>query len=84
MIAENVYDAENEQRSGGERLVTNLLLIRQHGARLRFSAFSLLAMLAFTAGHAGGQDEKKFAELDGTWTIIKMEIEGNHRVISRD
>ena len=42
----------------------------------RFVAFSLLAMLAFTAGHAGGQDEKKFAELDGTWTIIKMEIEG--------
>ena len=43
---------------------------------LRFVAFSLLAMSAFTAGHAGGKDGKKFAELDGTWTIIKMEIEG--------
>jgi uncharacterized protein (TIGR03067 family) len=43
---------------------------------LRFVAFTLLAMLAFTAGHADGQDGKKFAELDGTWTIIKMEIEG--------
>ena len=42
----------------------------------RFVAFFLLAMSAFTAGHAGGQDGKKFAELDGTWTIIKMEIEG--------
>jgi uncharacterized protein (TIGR03067 family) len=42
----------------------------------RFVAFSLSAMLAFTAGYAGGQDAKKFAELDGTWTIVKMEIEG--------
>jgi uncharacterized protein (TIGR03067 family) len=40
-------------------------------------------MLALTAGQAGGQggkkaaaDGKKVAELDGTWTIIKMEIEG--------
>ena len=43
---------------------------------LRFVPISLLALLAFTAGHADGQDGKKFAELDGTWTIIKMEIEG--------
>jgi uncharacterized protein (TIGR03067 family) len=42
----------------------------------RFVAFSVLAMLAFAAGHAGGQDEKKLAELDGTWTIVKMAIEG--------
>jgi uncharacterized protein (TIGR03067 family) len=42
----------------------------------RFLAFSLLAMLAFAARHADGQDGKKFAELDGTWTISKMEIEG--------
>jgi uncharacterized protein (TIGR03067 family) len=33
-------------------------------------------MLAFTAGDAAGQDGKKLAELDGTWTIIKMEIDG--------
>ena len=38
MIAENVYDAENEQLSGGERLVTNLLLIRQHGAGYNIGA----------------------------------------------
>ena len=43
---------------------------------LRCVAFLLLATLAFTADHAGGQDGKKFAELDGTWTIIKMEIQG--------
>ena len=49
----------------------------------RFVAFSLLAMLAFTAGHASGQDEKKFAELDGTWTIIKMEIEGRSLLETR-
>ena len=24
----------------------------------------------------GDKDEKKFAELEGTWTIVKMEIEG--------
>src|SRR5262249_50274655 len=42
----------------------------------QFVAFSLFGILAFTASPAGGQDEKKCAELDGTWTIIKMEIEG--------
>ena len=42
----------------------------------RFVAFSLSAMIALNAGHAGGQDRKKFAELDGTWTIIKMEVQG--------
>ena len=42
----------------------------------QFVAFSLVALLALTAGHAGGQDGKKLAELDGTWAIIKMEIEG--------
>ena len=41
----------------------------------RYFAFPFLAMLVFTGG-VGGQDGKKFAELDGTWTIIKMEIEG--------
>jgi uncharacterized protein (TIGR03067 family) len=43
---------------------------------LRFVAFPIVALLAFTADHAGGQNGKKLAELDGTWTIIKMEIEG--------
>jgi uncharacterized protein (TIGR03067 family) len=43
---------------------------------LRFVALSLSALLAFTASHATGQDKKKLAELDGTWTIVKMEIEG--------
>src|SRR5467141_4030267 len=43
---------------------------------LRFLVFSLLVMLAFTLDHADGQEGKKSAELDGTWTIIKMEIEG--------
>ena len=38
MIAENVYDAENEQRSGGERLVTKLLLMPQHGAGYNIGA----------------------------------------------
>jgi uncharacterized protein (TIGR03067 family) len=43
---------------------------------LRYVAFSLLGMLAWAALPAGGQDDKKLAELDGTWKIIKMEIQG--------
>jgi uncharacterized protein (TIGR03067 family) len=42
----------------------------------RFVALSLLGMLAFAAGPAGGQGGKKFADLDGTWTITKMEVGG--------
>jgi hypothetical protein len=42
----------------------------------RLAASSLVAALAFTAGHAGGQGTKKFAELEGTWTLTKMEIQG--------
>jgi uncharacterized protein (TIGR03067 family) len=33
-------------------------------------------MLALAVRHAGGQDGNKLAELDGTWTLIKMEIQG--------
>src|SRR5262249_32050477 len=43
---------------------------------LRFVAFSLLGMLALAALPAAGQEDKKFADLDGTWTITRMEIEG--------
>jgi uncharacterized protein (TIGR03067 family) len=42
----------------------------------RFAAFALLGLLAFALGPAVGQDATKFAELDGTWTIVKMEIQG--------
>ena len=42
----------------------------------RLTALSLLAMFTLIAGRAAGQDGKKLAELDGTWTIVKMEIEG--------
>jgi len=42
----------------------------------RFVAFILLGIFAFTAGPAGAQDEENFAELDGTWTISKMESAG--------
>jgi uncharacterized protein (TIGR03067 family) len=37
---------------------------------------SLLGMLALSPCHAGDDAEKKFAELDGTWTLVKMEIDG--------
>jgi hypothetical protein len=40
-----------------------------------FLKFPLLGLLAFSLCHAGDQ-AKKFAELEGTWTIVKMEIEG--------
>lgn len=43
---------------------------------LRFAAFALPGILALTAGPADGQDAKKFAELDGTWTITRMEVDG--------
>ena len=43
---------------------------------LRFVAFALLGLLGFAMGPAAGQGEKKFADLDGTWTIIKMEVGG--------
>ena len=51
---------------------------------LRFAAFSLLGVLALTAGPAGGQGAKKFAELDGTWAITKMEIEGKSLLEKRE
>jgi uncharacterized protein (TIGR03067 family) len=42
----------------------------------RFLALPLVAILAFAAGRADGQEKKKFAELDGTWTLIKAEMLG--------
>jgi uncharacterized protein (TIGR03067 family) len=42
----------------------------------RLVAISLAAALAFTAGQAVGEDAKKFEDLDGTWTIAKMEVQG--------
>ena len=42
----------------------------------RFMAFLCLAMLGILAGYAVGQDKKKFADLEGTWTIVKMEAAG--------
>ena len=42
----------------------------------RLMAFSFLGMLAFTLAHADGQEGKNFAELEGTWSIVKMEIQG--------
>jgi uncharacterized protein (TIGR03067 family) len=44
--------------------------------RQRFLAVPLLGLLAFSLYHAGGDAKKKFAELDGIWTVVKMEIEG--------
>jgi uncharacterized protein (TIGR03067 family) len=41
-----------------------------------FLAVSLLAMLAFSQCHAGGDARKRFAELEGTWTLVKMELGG--------
>jgi uncharacterized protein (TIGR03067 family) len=35
-----------------------------------------LGILPFSLYQASGQDEKKFADLEGTWTIVKMEISG--------
>jgi hypothetical protein len=35
-----------------------------------------VGMLAFSLGHAGDKSKDKFAELEGTWVIVKMEIEG--------
>jgi uncharacterized protein (TIGR03067 family) len=43
---------------------------------LRSVAFALLGLLAFALGPAAGHDEKKFADLDGTWVIVKMEFAG--------
>lgn len=43
---------------------------------LRFVAFLLLGVWAFPGGPVGGQEPKRFAELDGTWTIAEMKIEG--------
>jgi uncharacterized protein (TIGR03067 family) len=37
---------------------------------------SSVALLAFSLCHAGDQPKDKFAELEGTWVIVKMEIEG--------
>jgi uncharacterized protein (TIGR03067 family) len=35
-----------------------------------------LAILPLFLDQASGRDEKKFAELEGTWTIVKMEAAG--------
>jgi len=35
-----------------------------------------LGLLPFLLAPAGDRDEKKFAELEGTWTIVKMEVAG--------
>jgi uncharacterized protein (TIGR03067 family) len=43
---------------------------------LRSIAFALLGLLAFAMGPAAGHDENKFADLDGTWVIVKMEVAG--------
>ena len=43
---------------------------------LRSVALSVLGMLAVALAPARAEEGKKFAELDGTWTIIKVEIEG--------
>jgi uncharacterized protein (TIGR03067 family) len=32
--------------------------------------------LVLVAGHVGGQDGKKFADLEGTWVIVKLESQG--------
>jgi uncharacterized protein (TIGR03067 family) len=42
----------------------------------RFLAIGFFGMLALAAKHAACPDAKKLAELDGTWTIQKMEIDG--------
>ena len=42
----------------------------------RMLTVSFVAMLAFGLCHAGDQPKDNFAELEGTWTIIKMEING--------
>jgi uncharacterized protein (TIGR03067 family) len=43
---------------------------------LRVLTVSFVAMLACSLGHAGDQPKDKFAELQGTWIIVKMEIQG--------
>ena len=35
-----------------------------------------VALLAFGLCHAGNQPKDRFADLEGTWTIIKIEIDG--------
>jgi uncharacterized protein (TIGR03067 family) len=42
----------------------------------RLLTVPLVAVLAFGLCHAGDQPKAKFAELEGTWVIVKMEIEG--------
>jgi len=42
----------------------------------RFLTVPFVAVLAFGLCQAGDQPKEKFAELEGTWVIVKMEIEG--------
>jgi uncharacterized protein (TIGR03067 family) len=44
--------------------------------RQRFFLASLLWMLPFGPSHADDPEQKELAKLDGTWTLVKMEIEG--------
>ena len=44
---------------------------------------SSVALLAFSLCHAGDQPKDKFAELEGTWVIVKMEIDGKS-LLERD
>jgi hypothetical protein len=44
--------------------------------RFRVLTACLVALLAFGLCHAGDQPKWKFAELEGTWVIVKMEIDG--------
>jgi uncharacterized protein (TIGR03067 family) len=41
----------------------------------RLLTVSFVALLAFGLCHAGDQPKGKFAELEGTWVIVKMEID---------
>jgi uncharacterized protein (TIGR03067 family) len=41
-----------------------------------FLTVVLVGMLAFSLSQAAVQPKNQFAKLDGTWTIVKMEIQG--------
>ena len=43
----------------------------------RFLCASLLWVLAFGSDRADAAGKKELAKLEGTWTIVKMEINGN-------
>src|ERR1700722_18359608 len=44
---------------------------------LRLIGLSILGALVIVAGNASGLDGKTLADLDGTWTAIKIEGDGN-------